>query len=289
MIKKLFLAIFCAIFALGLNAQLLWKISGNGLKQPSYIFGTHHVAPLSLLDSIKGLNDALNSCSQMYGEVDMADMAGLQAQSAKYVMAPQDSMLNVLFTPEEFKLIGDVVKKYMNADVNQMIMLKPAALTASISIFQAAQTFEGFDPNKQLDATIQTKFRERNINPKGLETAEFQFNLLFNDNLKDQAQDLLELVKDESKTMDFSRKLAKLYMAQDINGMFKLMQEPGLGLTEAKAKKLLYSRNHNWAKQLPEIMKSAPTFVAVGAGHLPGDEGVLNLLKKLGYKVTPVK
>ena len=52
---------------------------------------------------------------------------------------------------------------------------------------------------------------------------------------------------------------------------------------------LLYDRNANWAKKLQDIMTDHPVVVAVGAGHLPGEKGVINLLRQLGYTVEPVK
>ena len=52
---------------------------------------------------------------------------------------------------------------------------------------------------------------------------------------------------------------------------------------------MIYNRNKAWAEKLPTIMKAAPTFVAVGALHLPGEKGLLKLLKSQGYTVEPVK
>ena len=63
--------LFLCCFTLSVNAQLLWKISGNGLKEPSYIMGTHHLAPLSIKDSIQGLQAALDQTQQVYGELKM--------------------------------------------------------------------------------------------------------------------------------------------------------------------------------------------------------------------------
>lgn len=61
-----------ALTAISSNAQLLWKISGNGLEKPSYLFGTHHVAPISVLDSVPGFNEALSSAEKVYGELIMS-------------------------------------------------------------------------------------------------------------------------------------------------------------------------------------------------------------------------
>ena len=63
--KRITLALAALIITIGANAQLLWKISGNGLTKPSYLFGTHHVAPLSVIDSVPGLMDALAAADEI--------------------------------------------------------------------------------------------------------------------------------------------------------------------------------------------------------------------------------
>ena len=73
--KKLaFIATLVALFTFSANAQLLWKVSGNGLAKPSYLFGTCHIATVKLTDSITGFNDALNACDAVYGEIEKADI-----------------------------------------------------------------------------------------------------------------------------------------------------------------------------------------------------------------------
>ncbi len=52
---------------------------------------------------------------------------------------------------------------------------------------------------------------------------------------------------------------------------------------------LLYQRNRNWVAKLKDLMPAKSLLVAVGAGHLPGDKGVINLLRKAGYTVTPIE
>ena len=127
----------------------------------------------------------------------------------------------------------------------------------------------------------------------GLETAEFQFNLLFNGySLQRQAQLLMCTLNNIDSEVENLKKLTNAYMKQDLDEMLRLSEErkgnqcdPAPGEEDA----LIYNRNKAWAEKLPAIMKAAPTFVAVGALHLPGKKGLLNLLKKQGYTVEPVK
>ena len=72
--KKITFSLLLMLVALGAQAQLLWKISGNGLQKPSYIIGTYHLAPVTFTDSIKGLKEALDVSEQVYGEIIMSEM-----------------------------------------------------------------------------------------------------------------------------------------------------------------------------------------------------------------------
>ena len=103
--KILGILLFIGI-ALNANAQLLWKISGNGLEKPSYILGTHHLAPLSIKDSIAGLPEAVDGTSQVYGEVVMSE-----AMSPEFMQTMQQNMMmagdtapSILFPPQQNEL-----------------------------------------------------------------------------------------------------------------------------------------------------------------------------------------
>ena len=67
--KRLSLLLIVAMAVIACQAQLLWKVSGNGLGRPSYIMGTHHMAPSSMIDSIKGINEAIAACDIVVGEI----------------------------------------------------------------------------------------------------------------------------------------------------------------------------------------------------------------------------
>ena len=100
--KKFFGSLFLAIaFCGSANAQLLYKISGNGLKSPSYIVGTYHLAPASFADEIKGMNEAFAAVEQVYGEVDMQDVVSYNGAMLSAMMLPEGKYISDMFTAEE--------------------------------------------------------------------------------------------------------------------------------------------------------------------------------------------
>ena len=112
--KRLSLLLAVLMLALASQAQLLWKVSGNGLARPSYVMGTYHFAPASMIDKIPGMQEAFAGCDVVVGEIEREDMMNpeLQLSMAQAMMAPLDSTLDKLYSPEDYRLIENVFNKY---------------------------------------------------------------------------------------------------------------------------------------------------------------------------------
>lgn len=293
--KKILGLLLFISFTLSANAQLLWKISGKGLEKPSYIFGTYHLSPLNIKDSIAAMPQVMSDTKQVYGEVVMADMMNPAAMQSmqQQMMMPKDTTLQSLFTPEQYELVGKAVKENMMADIAMLQQLKPAAITQQLAVIIYMKHTPGFNPQEQLDSYFQQQAQQQGKKVGGLESVQSQINILFNgQTLQRQANLLHCAVSDIDKVVDQSKRLIKSYQAQDLNEMLNLMEErdgnscdPLPGEMEA----LLDNRNIAWVEKMPAIMTEAPTLFVVGAGHLPGDKGVLKLLKQQGYTVEAMK
>lgn len=292
--KILGIIIFISI-ALNVNAQLLWKISGNGLEKPSYIFGTHHLAPLSIKDSIQALPQVIDGTTQVYGEVIMADMMSPQFMQLmqQQMMIAGDTTLQSLFTPEQLEIVSKVVKENMMADLSMLDKLKPAVITQQLTLLFCMKHFGGINPQEQLDTYFQQQATQSGKKVGGLETPESQLDVLFKtQTLQRQANLLFCLVKDIDKAMSQAKRLNEAYLSQNLDDVLKLMEEREGNSCDplpGEMESLLDDRNKAWIEKMPAIMKDAPTFFVVGAGHLPGANGVLSLLKQQGYTVEPMK
>jgi uncharacterized protein YbaP (TraB family) len=126
---------------------------------------------------------------------------------------------------------------------------------------------------------------------KGLETMAYQLSIFDSIPYKLQAEQLAQYVK-KNQTPEDSRKefaeLERAYRTQDLKKMEQLTMEDDMGVARF-TDLLLYNRNQNWVTKMEPLMKEGTSVFAVGAGHLPGDKGILNLLRKMGYKVEPVE
>lgn len=291
--KKFILSIAVLFVAISSNAQILYKVSGNGAKGDSYVMGTHHLAPISILDSLESFNSAINSVDAVYGEIDQSEMNSPQTQQKMMMaaMAPTDSTLSKVFTKEQFDSIDNVLKKYSGgqAALNMLEPMIPTLVSQQLAILINMQVIPNFNPMQQLDTHVKAIGAQAGKEVNGFETVEFQINVLFGDPISKQAEDLLESIRKEDMMKSFSFDLYNAYMTQDIEKVRQLMIDPDLGLEPEDEAKMLTNRNINWVNQLKTILPQKSVFVCVGAGHLPGENGVLNLLRQAGYTITPVK
>ena len=174
----------------------------------------------------------------------------------------------------------------------QLKQLKPAALQQQLTVLLCLKLEQGFNPQEQFDTYFQKVAAEQHKAVGGLEQPDFQFNILFNQaSLERQVEQLMCLVDDAASTQQMLQRIIKAFYAQDIQALQQLNDEKRhnqCDSTPAEEEALIYGRNANWASALPGIMEQKSTFVAVGALHLPGPRGLLQLLRDKGYTVTPV-
>ena len=257
--------------------------------------GTYHFAPATMMDKIPGMQQALEGCDVVVGEIEKESLMSQEAQMmmAQAMLAPQDSTLDKLFSPEDYAIVEQVFNKYfggMGVTLSQMYMLKPSAISVQMQAMQAVKYFPNINENELIDMAVQTAANEMGRPSIGLETIEEQTDLLFNSPLTEQAEGLLEACKKDDLFTVQSSALVEAYMAQDLAKIEEIFTNPELGGEDADAMDaLIYDRNRNWVPKLVAIMPERACLVCVGAGHLPGDQGLLQLLRDRGYTVEPMQ
>lgn len=290
--RRFFLiATLLTVLAVSSSAQIFYKVSGNGLEKPSWLFGTHHLAPLSVLDSIRSAKAALDRASTVVGEIDMTvPKMELAMKITPYMTAPSDSTLRSVIKPDVYERISKEFVKYSpvpGATLDMFNSMRPMVVTAMVTMGIVGNHLPGFNPEEQLDSYIENYAKDNNKRIVALETAEQQAELLYaGQPIEKQARDLVELLEDPDKVVENAVRLNDSYLTQDVEKMLSLTEsadsEPEL--MEA----LLKRRNANWLKILPSVFKEGETFVAVGALHLLGADGLVERLREAGFTVEPV-
>lgn len=294
------LLLFAAVFT-GVRAQLLYKVSGGRLTKSSYIIGTYHLAPVTFVDSIPGLRDAMDSAEQVCGELDMQDMMSADnvQKMMQAMMLPEGTSLKDILSADEMARLNSFMTKYMGADMTnpmveqQMGRMTPQALVTQFTLLMYLRQTPGFDPTNLFDGYFQKHVAESGKPVVGLETTDFQIRTLYQGmSLDRQKQLLMCLLNNPDYYGRMTQELTKAYFSQDIEKVKAAMDEKqnnACDSTPEEEAQLIDSRNADWLKKMPQMMAGRSTLFAVGAGHLPGERGVLRLLRDAGYTVEAVQ
>lgn len=263
--------------------SLLWQISGNGIKQPSYLFGTIHIMCKNEALLSKEMEKIIASSSAVYLELDMDNMMELLG-IFQYMNMKGGKKLSDYLTDDEVKRVKDwFVKNQPLIPVAMIEKMKPIFLSSMIG----EKGFNCEQPDG-MEMRIMEEANKHDKEIKGLETMAYQAGVMDSIPYDVQAKELMKSI-DSSTVQDSSVKmLIDLYKQQDIEKLDTMMNT-----TEGEMSKynefLLYRRNRNWAEKISTLIKSNSYLFAVGAGHLPGNKGVIALLRKLGYTVKPIE
>lgn len=283
--KKLFIAAFglCSLFAGAqkLDNSLLWKISGNGLKQPSYLFGTIHITCDATLD--QNVLNALDATSQLYLELDM-DNPGLQMEMMSGMMMKDGITMSSLISPEDYAQLDKFLQENTGMGAKMMDRFKPFMITSLL--------LPGMldCPMQSVEMELMKVSKAQNEETLGLETVQDQLAVFDAIPYEEQMAELMKTVKDNmAKDKAELNKMLAMYKAKDLNKLLELMDESENKMYNQHNDVLLANRNKNWIPKIESIAKETPTFFGVGAAHLGGEEGVIMLLRKKGYKVEAVK
>ena len=287
--KRILTILALSLLCLTSNAQLLWKISGNGIKKPSYILGTHHGCPFTYCDSIPGLMKVHAQVDNVIGEINMIEFAEMSPermqQMQAMMMMPADTSLLSLFSTEEAAKVNEWLGKKMGASLEMLSVMKPMTIMVTVQNKEMMDVIPGIATMTTIDKYMQTLGQWKGKTIGELETADYQMELLYGNSLEEQADALLEMI-DHEDSKGLLQQLTDAYKSQNLDTLWKVFQEQ---MTGYEYDAIVKVRNLNWEKQMKELLPKQSTLFVVGAGHLLGESGMINLLRKAGYKVKPVK
>lgn len=277
----LFLSLIPAFIVAQTPNSLLWKVSKDGSKHTSYLFGTMHTNDSLLNTFDQTWHKAVKSCDMLAGEINMTDPNELMSMMTAGMM--KDSVLKDFYTEDEFKR----VQKFINANVDAMTAMiitkmKPFYIMAAIMEAPSEDS-----PYKMvMDMRLMDMAKKNNVKVVGLETSKEQAASIDVISLREQAKMLLEYV-DSGETTDKEMELMeKNYYEQNLDAL--LASQKDFDAPEVLLRSIIDGRNQRFAEHLLPNLETNNVFCAVGALHLPGETGLIASLKKAGYRVEPV-
>lgn len=272
--------------------SLLYRISGNGLERPSWLFGTIHIIPDDEFFLTENTKQAFAQAERVVFEIDMEEMMDFGSQLALMSKAMMDDGLTLrdLLEEEDYALVKAHFEK-MGLPLFLFERFKPMFLTVFASTdMEGGSPFEAQQGMVSYEMVLMDMAQKAGKDIDGLETAEFQMSLFDSIPYDEQAKMLVETIRqaqaDTAQTGELER-LYELYKQGDIEALQQSISTDEQGLAPYE-ELLLVRRNENWIPVMERIMREGSAFFAVGAGHLGGPKGVVNLLRQAGYTVEPV-
>jgi len=261
-------------------AQLLYQISGNGLAQASYLYGTIHILPKEKFELSNSLKRAFEASNTLAMEVDLNMSGAEKIALAQKVLLPEGKTLKDFMETQDYtqlKMYCMDSLQWSESKFERSSKLKPMFFS-SILIQESMTNMASYEMEFNKMA------KKKHKNTIGLETIDFQLGLF--DQLAMQTQvDMLK--KDYNSDMKSYDTLLACYLKEDLETIGVLMAEETAAYPEFN-EILLLQRNKSWIAPMRTQMQKESTFFAVGAGHLGGPEGVIELLKAQGYTLTPI-
>lgn len=283
---KYCLSLLFSLFFIGLQAQkledaLLWKISGNGIKKPSYLYGTIHASCDTLLD--QNVIEAMKKTEQLYLEIDVDDPKMESLMMANMNMKNGVTM-ELLVSAEDYKIVDDFLRDNAAISAKSINTIKPSFVSIMF-----VQKILGCKP-KSVEEALAEISKSQNEAIYGLETVAEQMKVFDKISYQEQMDELVRTAKNGIKTYeeDFN-KLMQLYKDKKISDLLNFTNELGETASSKFDDEMLVKRNAKWIPIIADVARFKPTFFGVGAAHLAGENGVILLLRKQGFTVEAVK
>lgn len=311
------------LFATPANAQLLWKITGNGLSKPSYLLGTMHYAPAHFIDSIQGLRAVMAEVEQIYGEDFSSDTIKSQPSNELPTLEiPGDSVLADFYSKEEQSRINHFIYRMsiFDDEDDDFISLFNDCMPGLCNLFllqhfypnnvelvfgspidslisDDAKTFDdnfkryAIENNKPVGALDDSTFILQPIS--AVMISEYSEYYWSKSAQKKQTKDFLSSIDDFARINRKTYQSVLHYCSQNVSLINdnKRLRNNNKEYRKRKKYSIIQGRNIAWAKKMPAIMEEGSTLFAVGVAHLGNPKekrGLLQLLRKAGYTLEPV-
>jgi uncharacterized protein YbaP (TraB family) len=282
---KIFIILFALLF---LHARifsqlekksLLWEIKTKEGKTCSYLFGTIHAIDETKFYFPKKLEKIASKCDAICLEI--AGISSNPPSVEKLMMT--DKSLQDLFTKSQMDSIHYWAERFLLMKPNQFDenfgQAKPFLLLQFILKTSLPEDIKSYE------LVLEETAKKNNQELLGFETVDFQLSLFDQMTLDEQVRMVMESLRDEKNAKNKFEEMQQVYLEQDLDQLYKMTKDESTTLNRS----FLEDRNIDWIPKIEEITKNKIVFIAVGAAHLAGPEGVIELLINKGFQVLPVK
>ena len=264
---------------------VFYAVTGNGIKDTSWLFGTYHLINDSYLNETTAVLNAFEKAKHLVVEV-IIDSSELASANSKALL--QNKQLAELLDKGFADSLDTELKATIGQGIEQFQTLKPMTVMLTLSMVNLMKDNQPILKKYTgipLDASFVAKSKSSGKAATALETINEQMDLLFNTISDEQQVTMLKLfLRNKEQHIKMGNDLLNIYFENDISKIYRIYQESIKATGDMDF--LIKKRNDNWMQTLPALFKKQSNFVAVGALHLAGPDGLVEQFKKLGYTVT---
>ena len=290
-IRYILICILCSVSSAvctPLSAQVLYEISGNGAKAKSYLLATNRYTEMTFLDTIPNVFKCFGRCRKVVTEFAMQDYEAIAALRQAAIL-PDSIRLANFYSESEYKLIDDNLRIRLGMSLEQLCRMKPSYLT---ELFRAElmRQWLGYDDAKSMDSFFESVAVERNIPVVGLDDiGETMFMLFDREPFHWQCKELLKVIEYPENEVKQERMIRQLYKNGLLTDIAYQVEGPNNNTSISYSDYKVYAqRNVQWTKRLQPYLAEGGAFITLDAVYLGGEKGLLQQIRKAGYRVRPV-
>lgn len=276
----LFLMLGTASYAQNSYSSLLWKIEGNGLDKPSYLYGTMHVSSKIAFNLGDEFFDALSKTDAVALETNPENWLDYYRDSGLVEASQMMYNINNSYFENNFYKNMTVALEYNLKTMQELFMSQDRIMNQLLYRYNYGQ--EKYEETTYLDMFIFQSAKKNKKPIYSLEDFLESYFLAERSNIPDNDEDELNQY---SRSKGYQKDLQTAYLERNLDLLDSIISE---NFSKNYRKYLLNIRNENMVLALDTLMPKMSIFAGVGAAHLPGKEGMIELLRNKGYQVNPV-
>lgn len=271
-----------------LHAQLLYEISGNGVKQKSYLLATNRLVEMQFLDTIPNVFKCFNRCNKVITEFAMQDYEAIAALR-QAALLPDSVKLSNFYSESEYEYIDNSLRVNLGMGLDKLCRMKPAYLTEMFRTELMKQWLH-YDEQKSMESFFESVAAERDIPVIGLDNiGETMYMLFDREPFHWQCKELLKVIQYPENEVKQERTLKAMYLNGRLSDIAYQVEGPDNTTSISFSDYKVYcQRNKEWVKRLKPQLKEGGCFITLNAVYLGGDKGLIEQLRAAGYRVRPV-
>lgn len=261
--------------------NLLWEISSPLKKEKSYLFGTIHLIEKEFFHFPDFLKEKINQSTNIIFETPYPNSTNIRS----LLLIPNNENIFSYLNENEKNKILKWSTENLKMDENEFLEnygnFKPFVL------FQTITQLPFLDNSVSYEQEIYKIVKNSSKKIEGLETVEEQIELLDKIPLEIQKKQLFFAIDSTAKNQTILREMQLAYKQQDLQKIEQWIKIESK-TSHFSVDDFIFKRNKKWITKIVSNINTNSTFIAVGAGHLSGEEGLINLLKKEGFKLKSI-